>query len=94
MSAINLGEVVYVTSRRQGEARSLRLIDALSRVVAVDVPDWPVVLSAARLKARRSLSYADAFAVVTAQRHATPVMTGDPEIVALADEVQVVDLRA
>jgi len=44
--------------------------------------------------AAMSSIYADAFCVATAQRLDAPVLTGDPEIVALAGEVEVVDLRS
>jgi len=48
-------------------------------------------VSAARLRAAHRLSYADALCVTTGRRHGAPVWTGDPEMVALVD---VVDLRA
>jgi predicted nucleic acid-binding protein len=51
------------------------------------------VRTAAQIKAGNRLSYADAFVVATAQRHSAPLYTGDPEIVALGDLVEVVDLR-
>jgi predicted nucleic acid-binding protein len=37
------------------------------------------VLAAAHVKARYSVSYADAFAVATAQEYHATVVTGDPE---------------
>jgi ribonuclease VapC len=37
------------------------------------------VLEAARIKARLPISYADAFAVATAQRERAVIVTGDPE---------------
>jgi len=55
--------------------------------------DWPLVRAAAFVKARHRLSYADAFCVATAQRMRAPLWTGDPEILALGDELEVVDLR-
>lgn len=93
ISSINLGEVLYWTIRERGERKAKSLIDRVRVVVTVDDPDWSVVRSAARIKARGGLSYADAFCVATAQRHSTPVYTGDPEILALGDLVDLVDLR-
>lgn len=94
VSAINLGESHYVLVREgKDEAAVEAAVDALRRTVRVDLPDWPLVRTAAWLKARRPVSYADAFCVATAQRHRAPVWTGDPEIVALSDLVDVVDLR-
>ena len=47
----------------------------------------PLVLAAARIKARYALSYADAFAVATARMARAPVVTGDPEILSLPRDV-------
>lgn len=55
--------------------------------------DFELVLGAARVKARHALSYADAFAVALAERLRLPLMTGDPEIVALDRELNVIDPR-
>lgn len=54
------------------------------------------MISAARIKAASRLSYADAFAAATARRHGLPVLTGDPEIVAIERDLdlEVVDLRS
>ena len=43
------------------------------------------MLAAADIKACFPISYADAFAIVTAQDHGGVVMTGDPEFEPLAD---------
>jgi hypothetical protein len=50
----------------------------------------PVVMQAARLEGRHRLSYADAFAVALAQSERAPVLTGDPEILALPRAVAAV----
>jgi predicted nucleic acid-binding protein len=54
-----------------------------------------LVFSAARIKARGGLSFADAFCVATAERLQAPLWTGDPEIIAVSESVrcEVVDLR-
>lgn len=53
----------------------------------------PLVLEAARLKARYPMSYADAFAVATARAERAAIVTGDAEILALPrDVVRVVRL--
>lgn len=59
-------------------------------------PDWALVSTAASIKARGGLSYADAFCIATALRSETALLTGDPEIVGQAVEhsCRVVDLRA
>lgn len=94
MCSINLGEALYVRTRRADATTAAREIDAARGDMTVVDPDWELVTSAAGVKARGGMSYADAFCVATAQRLDLPLWTGDPEIVALAGEVDVVDLRA
>ncbi|MDQ3934246.1 MAG: type II toxin-antitoxin system VapC family toxin [Actinomycetota bacterium] len=94
ISWINVGEVFCVVARRLGEAAARGAVDSLTETVrAVDV-DADLVLDAARVKARHPLSYADAFAVALAERLRMPLLTGDPEILALDRAVQVVDPRS
>jgi PIN domain nuclease of toxin-antitoxin system len=94
MSSINLGEALYAEIRRVGSSRSTKAIRAARDQMKVVDPDWELVEAAAGLKARGGLSYADAFCVATARRLDLQLWTGDPEIVALSGEVEVVDLRA
>jgi ribonuclease VapC len=90
MNEINLGEVFYVTARaRSLDAAEdfLRRFDALPiQLVGNTRAD---VLEAARIKARFPVSYADAFAVVTARRAGAVVVTGDPEFRAVEHLVEV-----
>jgi ribonuclease VapC len=80
MSLISLGEMAYIVERRWGKAR---LRDFLAYINAVPIEIAPVnqdrVLAAAHVKAHRSISYADAFAVALAQELGATVVTGDPE---------------
>jgi PIN domain nuclease of toxin-antitoxin system len=92
--AINLGEVLYRQIRTIGRSRAGELIGALEASLDVIDADWKLVSAAAEIKARGGLSYPDAFCVATAQRLGAPLWTGDGEIVALSDEVEIVDLRA
>ncbi|MDW5597753.1 PIN domain-containing protein [Conexibacter stalactiti] len=48
----------------------------------------------AEIKARGGLSYPDAFCVATALRHRAPLYTGDPEIIKLGADIEVIDLRS
>jgi hypothetical protein len=49
----------------------------------------------ARLKAKAAIALGDCFAVTTATAHDLPLLTGDPEIIDLADcPCQVEDLRS
>jgi predicted nucleic acid-binding protein len=88
LNVVNLGEVFYrlvqLTDERQAEER-------LSQLKALPIDILParesLVLEAARVKARHPLSYADAFAVATGRMEKAPVITGDPEILALPASV-------
>lgn len=94
MSWINVGETYYAALRRRGRPLADRAVRALRAAIRTEEPDADLVLAAARLKAAGRISYADCFAVATAQRHVAPLYTGDPELLALGDTVEVVDLRA
>ena len=69
--------------------------DARHELIVID-PDWKLVVSAAKVKARGGLSFADAFCIATAERLDASLWTGDPEIVERAGELpcEVRDLRA
>jgi predicted nucleic acid-binding protein len=94
--SINLGEVLYIRMRHDGDNSALATIDTVRKRLEIIEPDWPLVAAAAAIKARGGLAYADAFCVATAVRLDAPLLTGDPEIVAVAAEhsSEVVDLRA
>lgn len=93
ISWINLGEVFYVVARVAGEAAAGRAVAAVRRRTRVVDVDPGLVLDAARVKARHAVAYADAFAVALAERLRLPLMTGDPEILALDRPLEVVDPR-
>jgi predicted nucleic acid-binding protein len=48
-----------------------------------------LVISAAKIKARYALSFADCFAVATAQGENAVVLTGDPEFKNVAELVEI-----
>ncbi len=94
--SVNLGEVLYIRMRGDGEDSAVADVDRVRRRLDVVDPDWPLVSEAARIKAHGGLAYADAFCVATARRADAPLWTGDPEIVDQAAEhsCAVMDLRA
>jgi predicted nucleic acid-binding protein len=94
ISSINLGEVYYGMIRRRGRSAANELVQGIRQVVRVEDPDWQLVRSAAEIKARGGLSYPDAFCVATALRHRAPLYTGDPEIIELGADIEVIDLRS
>jgi uncharacterized protein len=85
MSMINIGEVFYLLAKRHGAAIAERfLLEVPTMPIQSLVPDRRLIVDAARLKSRFAISYADAFAVETARRQRTALVTGDPELLALS----------
>jgi ribonuclease VapC len=85
LSLINLGEALYITERERGLVEARRTLAAIDQLpLEIVEVSRATVLAAAHIKARFPISYADAFAVVTAQDHGGVLMTGDPEFEALA----------
>jgi predicted nucleic acid-binding protein len=93
MSWINLGEVAYIVERLTGADRARRIVQDLRRRLTLDLPSELRVLEAARIKARHSTAYADAFAVATASAHRATLLTGDPEILDADSDWPIEDLR-
>lgn len=83
--AIHIGEVYYIILREQGQS----VADlAYSRIKAlpikrIDLIDEELLLTAAGLKARYPISYADSFAAALAMLNNCPLLTGDPEFKSL-----------
>jgi predicted nucleic acid-binding protein len=94
MCSVNLGEALYAEIRDSGREAAKQAIAAVRRQMTLVDPDWELVAAAAEIKSRGGLSYADAFCVATAQQLDAPLWTGDPEIVGLSGEVEIVDLRS
>jgi len=93
ISSVNLGEVLYTLTRSHGLDRATSIANGVRQTVETVHPDWPLIEAAALVKSRGGLSYADAFCVATALRHDAPLATGDPEILALDEPVELIDLR-
>lgn len=88
MSLVNLGEVYYRVALLKGEDTADETLRWLRKLPIewVQVRE-PIVMEAARLKARHRVSYADAFAVATARLENASLITGDPQLLALPREV-------
>lgn len=87
---INWGEVAYILERDRGAEtmrQCLMHLDGLA--IEVTPIDRELVATAARLKARGSLSYADAFAAATAMGLGGTLLTGDPEFESVSSEIDV-----
>ena len=85
MSIVNLGEVYYRVGKVKGEAEADTTLAQLRQLaITVASATDAIVLAAATLKLRHPISYADAFAVATAASVEAILVTGDPELDALA----------
>ena len=94
LSWVNLVEVYYRISRDQGQAAADETLSDLRAVLALDLPGTARMIEVARLKARAPIALGDCFAVTTAAAHGRTLLTGDQEIIELADRpCQVEDLR-
>ncbi len=88
ISVVNLGEVVYCVGRVRGEEAAWMTLDEIRHLALTVVPATEEqVFSAARLKIRYAISYADAFAAALAQELDATLVSGDPELVALRGEI-------
>lgn len=91
LSIISLGEIYYILLRRRGEQAAEEVVQntlAEQSLVPVEIT-WPKVKDAARIKAIGGLSYADSFVLALGKELNAPVVTGDPEVKAIAREIGV-----
>ena len=94
LSLINFGEVAYITERERGTRRAVELLEDIRRLpITLGRVDEERVLATAHIKARYTVSYADAFAVALADELEAPVVTGDPEFKKIESLVTVLWLR-
>ena len=90
LSGINFGELYYTALRERGvnAAEEIRFILAQLPVEIVDA-DIALTLTAAKLKGRHPVAYADCFAAALGIRKGARVITGDPEFKKFGDAVSV-----
>jgi len=94
LSLINWGEMYYILERDHGEKVAKEFIaDMDSLPIIIGEVDRRRVLSAAHVKARYPVSYADAFAIALADELEAPVVTGDPEFKKVESVITVLWLR-
>jgi predicted nucleic acid-binding protein len=81
MNVVNLGEVYYRLIQTAGSERAEARLQKLRRLPIDILPAREALaLSAAKIKAAHAISYADAFAIATANAENARLATGDPEI--------------
>jgi AbrB family looped-hinge helix DNA binding protein len=81
ISAINVGEVYYFLMKHdcQDLAESWRE-SSRTLPATIELPTADGIWSAASLKGKYAIAYADAFAAALAQKYNCPLVTGDPEV--------------
>ena len=87
ITCINAGEVYYMSSRKDGVAKAEIAWKAMRQfpILIVDA-DLEFTLAAAKLKAKYSISYADAFAAALTIKRKATLITGDDEFKVLKNE--------
>jgi uncharacterized protein with PIN domain len=94
VSWVNIVEVYYRVARDQGRSAADETLDDLRNAFTLDLPGTARMMEVARLKARAPIALGGCFAVTTAAAHHLPLLTGDPEIIDLAERpCRVEDLR-
>ena len=84
---INAGEVYYISYRKDGAAKAELAWKALKQFpINIIDADLEFTLIAAKLKAKYSISYADAFAAALTIKRKATLLTGDDEFHALNGE--------
>ena len=81
MNELNVGETYYILHRKRGHEQAEYFIDTVLAGLPISMisNDFAAVISAAKIKARYALSFADCFAIATAQGEGAVILTGDPE---------------
>ena len=87
MTTVNLGEVYYMICRKSNIKNAEEAIhDLLHFPVHIIEADLKLTLEAAKLKAKYSISYADAFAAALTITKKATLITGDDDFEALKKE--------
>jgi len=87
LTCINAGEVYYMSYRKDGATKAELVWKALRQFpIHIIDADLEFTLVAAKLKAKYSISYADAFAAALTIKRKATLITGDDEFSALSGE--------
>jgi predicted nucleic acid-binding protein len=85
ISWINLVEVYYRIERDHGRETADEILRSLRASLRPELPGTVRVIHATRLKAHAPIAPSDCFAAETAAAHGLTLLTGDPELLGLAD---------
>lgn len=95
MTEANYAEVQYIIRRKNGDAAWEAVARELSAApIEFQAIDRRLADGAAYLKAKYSISLADAFAAALAKERDAPLVTGDPEFRLLEKEVKILWLHS
>jgi predicted nucleic acid-binding protein len=87
ITAVNVGEIYYMICRKSNSKNAETAIEAVKQMpIHIVEPDLKMCLDAAAIKAKRSLSYADAFAATLTISKKAVLITGDDEFENLVGE--------
>ena len=90
LSAVNWGEVYYITLREAGQQRADEVAHLIHTLPIHLVPaDLELAKQAAVLKASKKMSYADCFAAALAKHRRVELVTGDKEFKQVEGEVRI-----
>lgn len=91
LNLVNWGEAAYQIIREFGDGFFAEINARFKKLPVELFPvDYELIISATRWKARGGLSYADCFAVATAQKLDGAILTGDPEFKSVEKEVPII----
>ena len=80
LSIINLGEVLYITERERGLPKAQETLARIDELpIEIIEANRSQTLTAAHIKAKWPIAYADAFAAALAKLEGAAIVTGDPE---------------
>lgn len=90
ISAVNWGEVFYVSWERRGEEAARRTMASFSRLPVEVVPaDTELIAKAAEIKAVHKIPYADSIAAALAELRGATLVTSDRDFEKLGRRIQV-----
>lgn len=91
MCVVNVGEVWYSRARTHSESKADEAVLKLRElgVKFIDA-DWELTRQAAAFKAKGRLAYADCYAAALAKLRKGELVTGDPELKQLEQDVKII----
>ncbi len=90
LSAINLGEIYYITARKLGKNLAEEMLEDIENLpIKIEEATRKRILGASRVKAHYPLSYADAFVVSLGMEFEASIVTGDPEFKSVEPLVEI-----